>query len=160
MAAAALSHALEGDRRAKAIAIDGWTALNAYIPPPERRGLALIDPPYEAAADFARLAGGLANAHRKWATGTFLLWYPIKQRQGPDALARRLGRAGIDKILRIEFAVAASAEGSALTACGLLVVNPPWTLEDELSILLPALASVLAQSSDAGVRLDWLAREN
>ena len=84
------------------IAIDGWMALNAYVPPPERRGVVLIDPPFEAADDFARLAQALEGAHRKWATGIFLLWYPIKGRQDPDALARRLQRSAIPKVLRAE----------------------------------------------------------
>ena len=94
-AAAALTRNVAGDRRAKAIAIDGWTALNAYVPPPERRGIVLIDPPFEQEDDFAQLARGLETAHRKWAHGTFLVWYPIKAREQPDALARRLRRTGI-----------------------------------------------------------------
>src|SRR5215813_3092277 len=80
-AAAALARYLHGDRRSKAVTIDGWTALNAYVPPPERRGLALIDPPFEDAADFPRLAHALAAAHRKWASGSYLVWYPIKERK-------------------------------------------------------------------------------
>src|SRR5215470_10952369 len=77
-AAAALVRNLGRDRRAKAVAIDGWTALNAYVPPPERRGLVLVDPPFEDEGDFARLVRGLEAAHRKWAGGSYLLWYPIK----------------------------------------------------------------------------------
>src|SRR3954452_3694930 len=98
-AAAALTRHLAGDRRAKAIAIDGWTALNAYVPPPERRGIVLRDPPFEKEDDFARLTRGLETAHRKWAGGIFLLWYPIKDREQPDALVRRLRRSGIPKLL-------------------------------------------------------------
>ena len=93
------------DRRSKAVAIDGWTALNAYVPPKERRGLVLIDPPFEDAGDFSRLAHALAAAHRKWASGIYLLWYPIKERTEPDALARRLRRTGIAKMLRAELSV-------------------------------------------------------
>src|SRR5215468_10082583 len=66
-AAAALTRYLHGDRRSKAVTIDGWTALNAYVPPPERRGLVLIDPPFEDEGDFTRLERGLEAAHRKWA---------------------------------------------------------------------------------------------
>ena len=106
-AAAALARHLAGDRRSKAVAIDGWTALNAYVPPKERRGLVLVDPAFEDAGDFARLAPALAAAHRKWASGTYLAWYPIKERAGPDALARRLRRSGVPKILRAELTVAA-----------------------------------------------------
>src|SRR5436309_3022012 len=88
-AATALAHNLAGDRRSKALTIDGWTALNAYVPPKERRGLVLIDPAYENAGDFGRLPATLAAAHRKWASGTYLVWYPIKERTAPDALADR-----------------------------------------------------------------------
>ena len=108
-AAAALAHNLGGDRRAKAVAIDGWTALNAYVPPPERRGVVLIDPPFEATDEFSRLAQALEAAHRKWATGIFVLWYPIKGRQEPDVLARRLRRSAIPKVLRAEVDFAAAA---------------------------------------------------
>src|SRR5208282_2317647 len=87
--AASLAAALRGDARAKVLAIDGWTALGAYVPPKERRGLVLIDPPFEDATDFTRLSGALAAAHRKWPTGIYMLWYPIKERGAPDALARR-----------------------------------------------------------------------
>src|SRR5205807_289315 len=75
---AALSGRLRGDARAKAIAIDGWTALTAYVPPKERRGLVLIDPPFEQTGELSRLVQALAAAHRKWPTGCYLLWYPIK----------------------------------------------------------------------------------
>src|SRR6185295_13213585 len=79
-AAAVLARNLGGDRRAKAVAIDGWTALNAYVPPKERRGLVLIDPSFEAVDDFQRMGVALEAAHRKWASGSYLLWYPIKGR--------------------------------------------------------------------------------
>ncbi len=158
-AAAALARNLGGDRRCKAIAIDGWTALNAYVPPKERRGLVLADPPFEHAEDFVRLARGLEAAHRKWTGGTYLLWYPIKERKAPDALALSLRRAGIAKILRAEFTVAAPQADSRLRACGLIVVNPPFTLDRELAVLLPELRSILA-GSDGGFRVDWLARES
>src|SRR6185369_10704790 len=105
-AAAALTHELRGDARAKAVAIDGWTALNAYVPPKERRGLVLVDPPFEDVGDFPRLAQALAAACRKWATGSYLLWYPIKERDAPDTLARQLRRSGIAKVLRAELSVA------------------------------------------------------
>src|SRR5213592_3673133 len=105
-AAAALKRYLGRDLRCKAVAIDGWTAPNAYVPPKERRGLILIDPPFEEVSEFARLAHELEAAHRKWAGGSYLLWYPIKEREGPDALARRLHRSGMTKILRLEFSLA------------------------------------------------------
>jgi 23S rRNA (adenine2030-N6)-methyltransferase len=158
-AAAALARNLDGDRRCKAIAINGWTALNAYVPPKERRGLVLIDPPFEDPGDFPRLAHAIEAAHRKWAGGIYLLWYPIKERAAPDALARRLRRTGIAKILRAELSVAPLAEIGRLGACGLIVVNPPFTLESELAIMLPELRAALP-GTDGGCRVDWLAGES
>src|SRR5262249_10829773 len=148
-----------GDRRSKALAIDGWTALNAYVPPKERRGLVLVDPAFEDVGDFARLAPALAAAHRKWASGTYLAWYPIKERAAPDRLARRLRESGMAKLLRAELRVAAPREATRLGACGLIVINPPWTLAGELAILLPALAVALAGAGEGAHRVDWLAGE-
>jgi 23S rRNA (adenine2030-N6)-methyltransferase len=143
-ACASLAAALRGDRRAKALPIDGWTALSAYVPPKERRGLLLVDPPYEETDDFTRLSAALAVAHRKWRTGIYALWYPIKGRDGPDALAQHLRRLGIANILRSElFPGLPRAEGG-LAGSGLIVVNPPFTLERELHIVLPVLVSLLA----------------
>jgi 23S rRNA (adenine2030-N6)-methyltransferase len=153
-AAAALAHNLGGDRRAKAIAIDGWTALNAYVPPPERRGVVLIDPPFEATDEFSRLAQALEAAHRKWATGTFVLWYPLKGRRDSDALARRLRRSAIPKVLRAEVDFAMQRKPEGLAGCGLIVVNPPWMLAGELEVLLPFFAKLLAGHG----RVDWIAR--
>ena len=153
-AAAALAHSLGGDRRAKAVAIDGWTALNAYVPPPERRGVVLIDPPFEATDEFSRLAQALEAAHRKWATGIFLLWYPLKGRQDSDVLARRLRRSAIPKVLRAEVDFAMQRKPEGLAGCGLIVVNPPWMLAGELEILLPFFAKLFAGDS----RVDWIAR--
>jgi 23S rRNA (adenine2030-N6)-methyltransferase len=170
-AAAALARNLAGDRRSKAIAIDGWTALNAYVPPKERRGLVLIDPPFEDAGEFPRLAQALEVAHRKWASGSYLLWYPIKERAAPEALARRLLRGGMmgsspgrgaaltSKILRVELGVGAPRDANRLGACGLMVVNPPWTLESELEVLLPELAAALSADGRGSHRVDWLRGE-
>ncbi len=158
-AAIELAGHMGGDVRIKTLEIDGWTALNAYVPPPERRGLVLIDPPFEEDADFHRLSHGLEMAHRKWATGIYALWYPIKGRGEPDALAKRLRRLGIGKILRAELRVSALSDQTRLNGSGLILVNPPWVLENELTALLPALATVLGRDNKAGFTLDWLAGE-
>jgi hypothetical protein len=107
--------------------------------------LVLVDPAYEDAGDFARLGQGLVAAHRKWASGIFLGWYPIKERTAPHALARRLRNSGIPKILRAELSIAAPREPSGLAACGLILINPPWTLTGELAMLLPQLALALRE---------------
>jgi 23S rRNA (adenine2030-N6)-methyltransferase len=153
-ASTALGRSLSGDRRAKAIAIDGWTALNAYVPPPERRGVVLIDPPFEAADEFSRLAQALEAAHRKWATGIFVLWYPTRGRSDSEVLARRLRRSPIPKMLRVEVDFAMQRDSERLAGCGLVVVNPPWPLRDELDVLLPLFAKTFAGAH----RMDWLTR--
>ena len=158
-AAAALRQNLRGDTRIKTLEIDGWTALGAYVPPKERRGLVLVDPPFEQDSDFFRLARGLTAAHRKWATGIYALWYPIKGRSEPDALAKSLRRLGIAKMLCAELIVAPLSDPTRLNGCGLILVNPPWTLESELSVLLPALAGILGRDGKGGFKLDRLTRE-
>jgi 23S rRNA (adenine2030-N6)-methyltransferase len=158
-AAAALRRNLRGDVRIKTLAIDGWTALSAYVPPTERRGVVLIDPPFEEDRDFHRLSHELAGAHRKWATGIYMLWYPIKDRGEPDALAKRLRRLAPGKTLRAELTIAAMSDASRLNGCGLILVNPPWKLADELAILMPVLSKILGRDGRGAFRLDWLADE-
>jgi 23S rRNA (adenine2030-N6)-methyltransferase len=156
-AAACLKACLRGDQRAKVLALDGWMALNANVPPKERRGLVLVDPPYEEAADFVRLSGALVDAHRKWPTGIYMLWYPIKDRDAPDALARRLRRSNVPKILRCEITLGPPRADLGLVGSGLIVVNPPYTLQQDLRLLLPVLARVFSET--AAFRIDWLTGE-
>ena len=152
-AAAALEGVLR-DRRAKVVAIDGWTALGAYVPPKERRGVVLVDPPFEEAADFTRLASALAAAHRKWPTGIYILWYPIKERAAPDALARRLRQLEMPGVLRCEITLGPPRADAGLVGSGLIVINPPFKLGADLKVLLPALAAAFA--AGAACRIDWL----
>jgi len=159
-AASALVRRMRGDARVKIIKIDGWTALSAYLPPKERRGAVLIDPPFEQPGEFARLAEGLAVAHRKWPTGTYLAWYPIKDRRETDGFCRRLARAGIPKMLRAELTVGPDRAAARLAGSGLVVINPPWTLEADLVVLLPVLARVLGRERPGTFHLDWLTTKN
>lgn len=158
-AARSLRRVLGGDDRAKAIEIDGWTGLSAYIPPVERRGVVLVDPPFEQQGDYARLAGVLDIARRKWASGTYLLWYPIKGRPEPDTLAKRIRRLAVPKVMRVELTVAPLSDPTRLNGCGLILLNPPWLLEAELTRLLPVLAGLLVRSGKSTWRLDWLTPE-
>lgn len=159
-AAAALERELASDNRAKAIAIDGWTALTAYLPPVERRGVVLIDPPFEQPDEFARLGERLAAAHRKWPTGIYLLWYPIKDPAEAQGFSRGLVRLGIAKMLRVELILPTAGPDTGLRGSGLIAVNPPWTLHDELKAVLPVLADVLSRGATSAVTLDWLAGES
>ena len=157
-AARALARNLAGDARVKAVAIDGWTALTAYVPPKERRGVVLIDPAFEQPDEFSRLAAGFAAAHRKWPSGTYLLWYPIKQRRDSEGFARRLTGLGIAKMLRAELTIGVPRPAERLSGCGLIVANPPWTLEGDLAVILPQLAALFARGRHTA-RVDWLAGE-
>lgn len=154
-----LIDALRRDEQARVVDLDGWTALPAFVPPNERRGLVLIDPPFEQPDEFDRLAQVFTEAFAKWPTGIFVLWYPVKNRRATDALARQVAAASaakgaVDKCLRLEFSVAPAAEGQGLVSSGLLIVNPPWTLANELRTVLPELQKPLGQGGAGRFRLE------
>jgi 23S rRNA (adenine2030-N6)-methyltransferase len=123
----------------------------------ERRGLVIVDPSFEDPDEFSKIAQHLESAHRKWPTGCYVTWYPIKARSEPDALAKRIARAGIAKVLRTELLLTPQ-DPDRLTGAGLIIINPPWTLPAELKQLLPSLVSTLGQAG-SGYTLDWLAGE-
>jgi 23S rRNA (adenine2030-N6)-methyltransferase len=157
-AALALERRCGSDRRVKTIRIDGWTALHAYIPPKERRGLVLVDPPFEAADEFDRLADALSAAWRKWPTGIFLAWYPVKNDKDVASFVRRLAGSGIEKSLRAELLVSTATDATRLRGSGQILVNPPWKLDGELRLLLPALAKGLNAQANGSARIEWVAR--
>jgi 23S rRNA (adenine2030-N6)-methyltransferase len=158
-AARSLAYHLRGDARIKCLAIDGWTAWSAYIPPVERRGIVLVDPAFEQEGEYRRLAHEFAAALKKWATGIHAIWYPIKGRPEPDALAKSIRKLAPAKILRAELTVSTLADPSRLNGSGLIIANPPWTLQRDLSVMLPELLRVLRRDDRAGYRVDWLAGE-
>jgi 23S rRNA (adenine2030-N6)-methyltransferase len=150
---------LRRDTQARVVDLDGWVALPAFVPPNERRGLVLIDPPYEQKDEFERLAEGFAQAFAKWPTGIYLLWYPVKSRRACDGLARHV--AGVvgagatsGKCLRLEFSVAPQAAEPGLTSAGVLIANPPWTLAAELRAILPELEKPLGRGGAGRFRLE------
>ena len=154
-----LIDALRRDTQARVVDLDGWMALPAFVPPKERRGLVLIDPPFEHRDEFERLAEGFAQAFAKWPTGSYLLWYPVKSRRATDSLARYVADLVANatvpgKCLRLEFSVAPQQAGSALTSAGLLIVNPPWRLAAELKAILPELEKPLGQGGAGRFRLE------
>jgi 23S rRNA (adenine2030-N6)-methyltransferase len=154
-----LIDALRRDTQARVVDLDGWTALPAFVPPKERRGLVLIDPPYEQKDEFERLAEGFAEAFAKWPTGSYLLWYPAKNRRATDELAQQVAQASGQanqpgKLLRLEFSVAPQTEDGGLTSAGLLIVNPPWMLAAELKTILPELEKPLGQGGAGRFRLE------
>ena len=154
-----LIEALRRDTQARVVDLDGWTALPAFVPPKERRGLVLIDPPYEQKDEFERLAAGFSEAYAKWPTGSYLLWYPAKSRRATDELARQVAHAvgqarPPGKCLRVEFSAAPQTAGAGLTSAGLLVVNPPWTLAAELRTILPELEKPLGHGGAGRFKLE------
>ena len=147
------------DRQTKVLALDGWTALKALLPPKERRGLVLIDPPFEEPNEFKRLMHGLVEAHRRFATGTVMLWYPAKDVRTVEAFLRDVTALGIPKLLSAELFVDTPHADGGLVGTGLVILNPPFTLEAKLKELLPYLATIFARGKGAESRLAWLAGE-
>jgi len=155
----ALIDTLRRDSQAHVVDLDGWVALPAFVPPKERRGLVLIDPPFEAKDEFERLGATFAEAYTKWTTGIYMIWYPAKSRRATDALAQLVARAAAaakppGKCLRLEFSVAPQSAGAPLASTGLLIVNPSFTLQSELKTILPELEMPLGQGGAARFRLE------
>jgi 23S rRNA (adenine2030-N6)-methyltransferase len=138
----ALIKALRHDEQGRVVDLDGWTALKAFVPPKERRGLVLIDPPYEERDEFERVAETFAAAFTRWPTGIYLIWYPVKDPRAGIKLVRQIG-VQAKSWLRLEITLAPPSPQGPLLSAGLVVVNPPWKLNDELRALLPAVTAAL-----------------
>lgn len=155
-----LKEQFQGDFQTRIIELDGWLALGAHLPPKEKRGLVLIDPPFEQEGEFDRLVAGVEKAHKRWPGGIYALWYPIKDRRSVADFRSRLALSGMSKVLDIVFEALPGSNGDRLDGTGMVVVNPPFTLEQELRSILPALRSAMAEPGAAGWQLDWLVRED
>jgi 23S rRNA (adenine2030-N6)-methyltransferase len=154
-----LAKAFEGDFQTRIIELDGWLSLGAHLPPKEKRGLVLIDPPFEEPGEFERLVEGLQKAHGRWPGGIYALWYPVKDRDAVMRFHEALRRTGTAKILRAELMIRGGSDEQRLDGCGMIIVNPPFPLESELKLILPELARNLAEDAGAGLKLDWIAGE-
>ncbi len=157
--AASLDEAFRPDHRVHVARMDGYKAIKAHIPPRERRGLVLVDPPFEVTDEFDQMVKALLIAHAKWPGGTYIFWYPIKDLRRIDGFMRQMEATGIDKSLRLELMVQPATDATRLNGCGLVVVNPPWTLLDVATTLLGELTDILAQSPQAYWRAGWLVPE-
>jgi 23S rRNA (adenine2030-N6)-methyltransferase len=155
-----LSAVLGRDERLRIAGIDGYVALNAYVPPKERRGIVLIDPPYEAVDEARRVETALARALAKWPRGVYLLWRPIKDDLADARFLKAVRDIGAPNILRLEIDVGAAAPGphspSPLHRAGLLIVNPAFSLIDEARMLLPFLTRLLTRAGKGAFLVDWL----
>jgi 23S rRNA (adenine2030-N6)-methyltransferase len=145
------------DKRTKVIEIDGYTALNAFVPPVERRGVVFIDPPFEVPDEFQRLGDYVEAAWRKWATGIYVVWFPIKNTATVDAFLEGLLYAGIERLLLIELHIDEPDPTGRLVANALAIVNPPYLLEAEAQIVLPHLVEIFSLSERAGFEIAMLA---
>ena len=147
--AARLRRLFAGDHQVRVIELDGWLALGAHLPPKEKRGLVLVDPPFEEPGEFGRLADGLARAVRRWPGGTYALWYPVKHRSAVSAFRDEVARLGLPRVLDIRLEIRAPSTLPALDGSGMLIVNPPFTLEAELAVLMPVLTRLLSDGAGA-----------
>lgn len=138
-----LERAMEGRARTRVRPDDGFTGCIGLLPPPSRRGLVLMDPPYEVKADFDSVVKTLKDAHRRFATGTFAIWYPVTTRARVDRLCRQVRNSGVRDVHRHELCVAPDSEDFGMTGSGMLVVRPAYTLRAELAAALPFLTRVL-----------------
>jgi len=135
----------EGDYQTRVIELDGWLALGAHLPPKEKRGLVLVDPPFEKEGEFGRLLDGLTKAHRRWPGGIYALWYPIKNLKEVSAFRTALAESRIPDILDVTLEVAPVHPDGKMSATGMIIVNPPYLLQEQLQLILPAFARILGE---------------
>ncbi|MGE0205695.1 MAG: 23S rRNA (adenine(2030)-N(6))-methyltransferase RlmJ [Hyphomicrobiaceae bacterium] len=150
----ALAAEFRRDRQVKVLAIDAWHALKSLLPPKERRGLVLIDPPYESTTEVDDTFAGLRAGLRRFANGVFMLWYPIKATASVLDMQARLAQLEVDKLLISELVVRRPDGDGRLHGSGLALVNPPFQLRAQLDVLLPFLAARLSQGKGATHRLE------
>ncbi|WMT86929.1 23S rRNA (adenine(2030)-N(6))-methyltransferase RlmJ [Pelagibacterium sp. 26DY04] len=148
-----------GDIQTRVTHLDGWAAMGTHLPPKEKRGLVLVDPPFEQKGEFGRMADSLIKAHKRWPGGTYAYWYPIKDPADVTAYAAALKATGIPRILRLELTIRAPSAPPRLHGSGMVVINPPYVLEDEMKIVLPALADLLADEGRGRFRIEWIRGE-
>lgn len=157
--ARSLQGAFARDEQVKVTELDGWVALKAQLPPKERRGVVLIDPPFEEPGEFARLLRALREAEKRFATGIYILWYPIKDRRLVDEFKRDLAECGIARLMAVELWIRAGADPDVLNGTGLVILNPPFELDRQLAVLGPFLAQRLGLETGARWVLDRLSGE-
>lgn len=138
---------------------DGFQQVKATLPPKERRGLVLIDPPYELKEDYDLVVKAIEEGYKRFATGVYAIWYPVVLRQQTKRMIKGLEATGIRKILQIELAVRPDSDQRGMTASGMIVINPPWTLEKQMKSILPYLSTVLAPQGTDSWSVNWITPE-
>ena len=144
-----------GVRRVAVHCQDGLLALKGWVPPVERRGLVLIDPPYERDEEWNDAGAAVVQALERWAGGVYALWYPIKAKSPLSRLTRHFARLPVDKVLSLEFTLQPRDTPFKLNGCGMFIVNPPWQLDTQLDPLLAWLADRLRQTPSSAARMGW-----
>lgn len=138
--------------------LDGYTGLKALLPPPEKRALVLIDPPFEAKGEFAAVARGLRDALKRLPGAVVAVWYPITERAGTAEFHQALLELAAPTLFA-ELTIAGEASPVRMKGCGLLVLNPPWQIDREIRAVLPALRERLKLDAGAATACDWLVPE-
>ena len=139
--------------------MDGYEAVRALLPPPERRALVLIDPPFEVQDEFAQVASALGEGLRRFPGGVVAVWYPLTERARVDDFFAAVRRLSPPATLVAELTVAGERAALKMKGCGLLVINPPWQFDGEAKGVLAFLATALAQAPGGGGRVEWLVGE-
>ena len=138
---------------------NGFQQLKATLPPKERRGLVLIDPPYELKEDYDLVVGAVQEGYSRFATGIYAIWYPVVLRQQTKRISKGLEATGIRKILQIELAVRPDSDQRGMTASGIIVINPPWQLENQMKTILPYLTQTLVPEGTGSWKVSWITPE-
>lgn len=154
-----LKKEFQKDERASVLRTDGFHQIKAKLPPASRRGLVLIDPAYEIKDDYQTVVSAIQEGYKRFATGTYALWYPVVRRQQIRKMVQALKDTGIRRILQIELAVKPDNEQRGMTASGMIVVNPPWKLESQMKTLLPWLHRTLVPQKTGNTLLTWITPE-
>jgi 23S rRNA (adenine2030-N6)-methyltransferase len=141
-------------RQSKIMQQDGFAGIKACLPPPTKRGLVLIDPPYELKNDYQRVVDCIKDSLSRFATGTYLIWYPLLQRQEPLAMVEALKKMQPDNWLDVSLSIEApNPDGFGMFGSGMLIINPPWTLPKLLEESMPVLCETLAIDNRANFTL-------
>lgn len=154
-----LRHGFADERRVRIVEGDGYHLVRSELPPVEKRGLVHIDPPFESKTEFTDMVTALTEGHRRFATGLYALWYPIKGRTEVKRFHKALAATGIRKILCVELLIHPDDVAQRLNGSGMILVNPPWQLAEQLRKLLPWVHERLAPEGQGGARIEWLVGE-
>lgn len=154
-----LSDRFASDFQVKTIHLDGWLAMGSFLPPKEKRGFVLVDPAFEATDEFERMTVAVLKAWKKWAGGTYALWYPLKDARSIKSMHDAFASAGVRDLLSLELRAGKSGPETRMLGSGMTLINPPFTLADDMRTLLPWFGDVLRQGPGSGWEVTQLIGE-